>query len=292
VARFQLGEILLRQGRLSSAEEELRAVVTAQPDSAEARGRLGAILLAQGRSDEAENELVEAVRLAPRSATPLNDLGLLYLRTGRFPLAVETLERAVEAAPGEAPVRNNLGNALRDAGRLDESVAVLEEALELDPELAATHYNLGLTYERAERPTDARRAFARAVELDPRHGAARRAIGRLALAAGDLEGCLPFLDEAIRIDGTDVEAHALRARANFRLGRYASAKADFMGVLDLNPGSVEARNNLGIIAALEGDVEGARRWWEQALEIAPDAEAVRQNLRDLDGPHPTPNGTD
>jgi len=281
VARFQLGEILARDGRPSEAEVELRAVLRAEPGSAEAHRRLGAVLLAQGRAAEAESELVEAVRIAPRSATCLSDLGLLYQRTDRLALAVDTLTRAAEAAPREVAVRNNLGNALREAGRFDESAAAFDAAIEIQPDFAPTFHNLGLTHERAGRAAEARRAFDRAVELDPRSGDARRGLGRVALASGDVEGSLRHLDEAIRIDGADVEAHALRARANFRVGRYAEAEAGFLTVLELHPRSVEARNNLGIIAALEGDTERARRWWEEALEIAPDAATIRENLDKL-----------
>jgi Flp pilus assembly protein TadD len=286
VARLQLGEVLASDGRLSEAEVELRAILRAEPGSAEARGRLGAVLMGQGRAAEAEAELVEAVRMAPGSVICLSELGLLYQRTGRLALAVDTLGRAVQAAPGEAAVRNNLGNALREAGRLEESVAELRVALELRPDFPSTHYNLGLTYERAGRGAEARQAFERAVEIAPHNGDAHRGLGRLALAAGDVDGALRHLDEAIRIDEADVEAHALRARANFRMARYPEARAGFLTVIELNPRSVEARNSLGIIAALEGDKEDARRWWEEALEIAPDAATIRDNLDKLNAAPP------
>jgi len=161
--------------------------------------------------------------------------------------------------------------------------SALEAAIESQPDFAPTYYNLGLTHERAGRAAEARRAFEHAVELEPRSADARRGLGRLALASGDVEGSLVYLDEAIRIDAADVEAHALRARASFRLGRYADAEAGFLRVIELHPRSVEARNNLGIIAALRGDTEGARRWWEEALAIAPDATTVRENLDKLGG---------
>ena len=53
-------------------------------------------------------------------------------------------------------------------------------------------------------------------------------------------------------------------------------------MLTLNPGSVEARNNLGILRALSGDPEGARRWWLEALEIVPENPTILDNLARLD----------
>jgi tetratricopeptide (TPR) repeat protein len=282
VARFQLGEILVRRGRFAGAEEAFRIVLSLEPDSTEARGRLAMVLLARGLPDQAERELLEAVSAAPDSALLLSDLGVLYQRTDRPDEAVAVLERAVALAPSEVAVRNNLGNALREAGRLDESVKTLRAAIEMRPEFVSSHYNLGLTHERAGRTAEARREYTRSAELDPDHGDARRGLGRLALASGNPQSAIPHLDAAIRADTADVEAHALRARSSFRLGRHAEAESDFLRVLTLNPGSVEARNNLGILRALSGDPEGARRWWLEALEIVPENPTILDNLARLD----------
>jgi Flp pilus assembly protein TadD len=259
-------------------------LLSVRPESGEVRGRLGVVLESRGRWAEAETELVEAVELDPHSATLRNDLGLFYNRRGRDDEAIGHLRRAVELAPDAVALRNNLGNALRDAGRPDESLEVLEEAARVRPAFPPTHYNLGLTLERLGRAGEAGRRYRTAVELRPRYGDALRGLGRVTLATGDAEGSLPHLDAAIAVDAADVEAHALRARALFRLGRHDEAESDLHRVLQLSPGSVEARNSLGIIHALRGDPESARRWWEEALEIAPDAEQVRENLTRLRQP--------
>ena len=284
VALFQLGEVLLRAGRFEEAEEVFRELRAMRPESGEVHGRLGVVLESRGLWAEAESELVEAIELEPRSATLRNDLGLFYTRRGKDDEAIGHLRRAVELAPDAVALRNNLGNALRDAGRLDESIEVLEEAARARPDFPPTHHNLALTLERLGRTDAAARRYRTAVELRPRYGDALRGLGRVTLAAGDAEGCLLHLDAAIAVDDADTEAHALRARALFRLGRHGEAETDLERILQLSPGSVEARNSLGIIHALRGDPEGARRWWEEALEIAPDAEQVRENLRKLRQP--------
>ena len=284
VALFQLGEVLLRDGRLDEAESVFRGLLSMRPESGEVHGRLGVVLESRGLWAEAESELVEAVELEASSATLRNDLGLFYSRRGRDDDAIGHLRRAVELAPDAVALRNNLGNTLRNAGRLDESLEVLEEAARVGPDFPPTHYNLGLTLEGIGRAEDAVRHYRTALELRPSYGDALRALGRVTLGEGDAEGSLRHLGAAIAADAADTEAHALRARALFRLERYDEAETDLERVLQLNPGSVEARNSLGIIHALRGDPEGARRWWEEALEIAPDARQVRENLRKLQQP--------
>jgi Flp pilus assembly protein TadD len=284
VALFQLGEVLLRGERFDEAEAVFRQLLSVRPESAEVHGRLGVALELLGRRAEAEAAILEAVELEPRSATLRNDLGLLYSRQGRHAESIEQLRRAVELEPDAVPLRNNLGNVLREAGELDESLEALEKAAEIRPEFPATHYNLGLTLERLGREEEAGHSYRRASELRPGYGDALRGIGRIALRAGDADRALTYLDAAIASNDDDTEAHALRARALFRSGRHDEAEPDLHRVLQLNPGSVEARNNLGILHALRGDPDGARRWWEEALEIAPDSEQIRENLRKLEQP--------
>lgn len=284
LALFQLGEVLFRDGRFEEAESVFRGLLPVSPGSGKVHGRLGVVLESRGLWAEAESELIEAVELETSSATLRNDLGLFYSRRGRDDDAIEHLRRAVELAPDAVALRNNLGNALRNAGRLDESLEVLEEAARVGPDFPPSHYNLGLTLERIGRAGDADRHYRTALQLRPSYGDALRALGRVTLGAGDAEGSLAHLAAAIAADAADTEAHALRARALFRLERYDEAETDLERVLQLSPGSVEARNSLGIIHALRGDSEGARRWWEEALEIAPDAEQVRENLRKLQQP--------
>jgi Flp pilus assembly protein TadD len=284
VAAFQLGEILLRDGRMEEAEAVFRELLAVRPGSGELHGRLGVVLEARGRTAEAEAELVRAVELEPSSATLHNDLGLFYGRLGRHDDAVEHLRRAVDLSPETEVLRNNLGNSLREAGHLVESFEELERAVHGRPGFAAAHYNLGLTLERLGRGDEAADRYRAAIRLRPRYGDALRALGRVTLDASDAAGSLPPLDAAIEIDDADTEAHALRARAMLRLGRYREAESDLLRVLQLNPRSVEARNSLGILHALRGDDEGARRWWEEALAIAPDAAQVRENLRKLERP--------
>ena len=51
----------------------------------------------------------------------------------------------------------------------------------------------------------------------------------------------------------------------------------------LDPESVTARNNLGVLLAGRGDLEAARHQWEEALRLAPDSTEIRRNLEILEG---------
>ena len=74
-------------------------------------------------------------------------------------------------------------------------------------------------------------------------------------------------------------AERLQVWVNTQLGETWEERAE-----KADPQSLEAHNNLGIVRALQGDEAGARRWWERALELAPEAQAIRENLERLGQP--------
>ncbi len=99
-----LANIYMRGHRLPEAEAELRKLVAAHPEQADARIQLGRVLAAEGKNDEAIAELQAGEKLAPADASLQRDLADLYviakkIRSGRSGLscaaggAVRTMRR-------------------------------------------------------------------------------------------------------------------------------------------------------------------------------------------------------
>jgi tetratricopeptide (TPR) repeat protein len=105
--RASLGGLLLQQGSLPEAEEQLRQAVNALPEDDRARLSVrhdfAAVLRARGKLQEAIGQLRE--------------------------IADEELRKSGAAHPDTITARNSLGVALKDFGKLDEAAAVYQEAL-------------------------------------------------------------------------------------------------------------------------------------------------------------------
>ena len=166
---------------------------------------LAQVLQDAGDRDGAMAAYEAADALAPVSTgaeSPLALLAALALEAGDRPRAVAALERLV-ARDGD-----NVEAARQLAGLLD------------DPADAARHL----------------RAQARVAELDPFDAAAHSALGRGALAAGELETAARWFRVALAAGASDpVSAHTDLAEAYFRSGAHLDARAQTLAALELAP---------------------------------------------------------
>ncbi len=200
--RLQLATQRLGSGDLVSAERETRALLKANPVSADAYTLLAVIRDRQGSAMQAGEYYKRAAELAPTDGGTLNNYGA-WLCTNGFPAeALVWFDRAL-AAPGYATPGSALANAggcALKAGQYERAGRDLRQALALDPtnayalaSMADNEYRQGRYFE-ARAFTERRLAAAPA---DP---------GVLQLAA-DIEGRLG--------DKTAASRYIQRLRAEF-----------------------------------------------------------------------------
>ena len=156
--------MLMATGRYDAAVEQIDAAIRIAPERALYAVKRGTILIAASRYDEAEAQLAGAVERHPDYQTAHRELGRLALARGQDALALEALERAA-ALPGgrSATTQSTLALSL---GRLGE--------------------------------TERARAIQRDLEDRARSGyLSRVSLAVARLGAGDREGALEALDEAV-----------------------------------------------------------------------------------------------
>ncbi|MBX9624456.1 MAG: tetratricopeptide repeat protein, partial [Gemmataceae bacterium] len=141
-ARSALATALWAAGRRDEAEAELRALLDADPDDAQANNDLGYHLAEQGR-DLAEAERLVRHALAvdradrhkagspePESHYYLDSLGWVLFRRGNLPAARAALERAAALPDGtpDGVVWDHLGDVLFRLGEKGKAKAAWEKA--------------------------------------------------------------------------------------------------------------------------------------------------------------------
>jgi len=149
-ARYALGHVYAQQGKLSYAEEQLRAAIKIDEAYSEAHTFLGQVLANQDRWDEAIQSYRQAL------ANPLY--------------------------PTPDLARYHLGRALAHQGDLQGSMEALEDAVSASPPSvppAMTHLELGRVYYKLGYTTRARDVLKKVATLD-------KSGGELAAAAADL----------------------------------------------------------------------------------------------------------
>jgi Flp pilus assembly protein TadD len=159
---YNLGVLLVEQGRKEEAEQAYRKAVDADPKYAAAWSNLGLLLVEQGRKEEAEQVYRKALDADPKHAVAWSNLGVLLAKQDRKDEAEQAWRKAIDADPKDAPAWDYLGTLLRSANRYEEAITALNAVISLSPERAIYYAGLGAVYRKLGRQEEAEAALNKA----------------------------------------------------------------------------------------------------------------------------------
>lgn len=126
----------VKLNRIELAEADLRDIIIANPDHADALNALGYTLADRTeRYTEAKAFIEQAHALEPEEPAILDSMGWINYRLGNNAIAADYLRRALEAL-NDGEIAAHLGEVLWAMGRHDEAWQVWDEALKNHPEHA------------------------------------------------------------------------------------------------------------------------------------------------------------
>ena len=178
-AYYNLGDILLRDGKIREAAAQFEEALRIEPDDAESHIDLGVVLMALGKSDDAVRHYNEALRIDPHHAQAHNDLGVALAQEDQFEESIRQFMVALQIDPGYAEAHNNLGLTLVRMERPLEAIPHFTEAVRINPDYAEAHYGLGLALAQLGRVREAAKEYVQALKLRPDLAAAKDALSRL-----------------------------------------------------------------------------------------------------------------
>jgi tetratricopeptide (TPR) repeat protein len=238
----------------------------AEPARADASGSVAMLLHAYDQFDVAEAWYRHAAKLDAAAFDWPYLLGVVQAERGRNEEAARSLREAVSKRPSDLPARLRLAEVLLTKGDADASAALYEEILRDRPEAPQAHYGLGRVEAARGRPAPAAERFRRATELFPGYGAAYYALG---LAYRDLG----------RAD--DARA-ALQAYETHQMEAPPLEDPVLERVRQLKTGALTSLAE-GVRLGKAGDLEGARREHEAALQADPSLAQAHANLISIYG---------
>ncbi len=297
LARQNLGEILVRRGRLEAAERELRAVVEAQPQNLTALLWLAKALRDQHRPREAFRVYETALRLpnGPRDAAV--EAMEVAVAAGLTADARRLLAELRPEAPDAAALHTARAVVARAEGRAAESTRALRAALAVDPvsfEALARLLDASIAERRprealpllkqaarrAPRSTRhvallgegllaagdaaaAEGALGRALELAPDSVAVRLDLGRAQVAQGHSDRALATLQAA----PPSAERSVLMGAAHSRAGRWSEAAARYREALATGSPTPELLNGLAWAELQQGRTREAAELFDRSLTL-------------------------
>jgi tetratricopeptide (TPR) repeat protein len=117
------------------------------PDRAAQQYAQALNLMKAGRTSDAELELKQLALAYPEYAGPEVNLGLLYLRNSRYTEAEGAFKAAIQRNPDNAVANNELGIAERKLGKFAEAEAAYQRTIAIEPNYAPAYLNLGVLYD-------------------------------------------------------------------------------------------------------------------------------------------------
>ena len=313
--RLMEAELLTAGGRLDEALASYRTALGLYPKSPAANIGAIPILIDQGKLDEAGKQLDVLKRVAPKRpetqflqayydyrrknitaaresvqrflvAQPDNLRGLLLAagieyEAKAYAQAEAHLKHALARAPNATPARRMLvANYLR-AGKHSEAVEALQPLLPRADKDATTLALAGETYLATGNVAKAEPYFAKATELDPGDHRKLTGLGLSHLAQGRFDEGFRELEKAAASDEAGGADMALYAAA-MRKRDYVRALAAVDSLEKKRPKHPTPPNLRGLVLLAQGDVAGARKQFERALELDPAFFSAAANLGRLD----------
>lgn len=108
VARTRVAKALVASGQDGIALEHLKQAIRSKPDHDKAYYEIGAILLRQGRLEASEKSFLAVLRFNPDDYQAYGSLGIVYMRQGRLDEAERSLTQALSIHPGDTVAKKNL----------------------------------------------------------------------------------------------------------------------------------------------------------------------------------------
>lgn len=147
LAHYNLGTLLLREGKPDEAIERFASAVRIDPQYADAYGNWGTALNQRGDADSAIAMFAKALEIDPGNPTIHYNFGNALKQQGRFSEAIREYTKTLEVVPDAPDAHNNLGVALASSGQLQEAKRHFREAARLQPDSAEVHINWGIALE-------------------------------------------------------------------------------------------------------------------------------------------------
>ena len=304
---LNLGIAFAGTARLAEANRVLREGLNTAPDSLPIANELAIVLLLLGNDHEAYSVFELALQKHPNDqrtevlylrtlvtshgekATDLAQQllakypanwevlylnGLLRARDADFAAARSLLEKSLALHPGYGPTHSALGNTMahlndKQAARreLERGIALGDESPDNEYALAQVLRSLGdgaaaashlQTYQRLKNDQSGKSQAAGKAES-----------GDQLLAAGKASEAAAQYRDALNSDPDEAVLHYKLSRALDKMNQTAEETAELEHAIALDPKLVEAQNQLGYLAARDGDQDRAEKFFRAAIATSP-----------------------
>ena len=273
IAHNNLGNLLLKSGRVDEAISHYQKVVQLQPDCADAHSSPGAA--------PAQKQI--SSRGWSLASSAHYNLGTALRQKGKLDEAVQQFQEAIRLDPAVALPYYGLGMAYALQENLDDAMAMFLQTIKLYPGLAEAHYNLGNAYVRKGKVAEGLAELKATLRLKPDYLEAQEKLADALLKLGKAAEAIPYCEAVVKARPQDAHAHFNLGSACLAAKRLAQATASFKEAVRLAPDTPECLNALAWIYATSPQAQ--LRNGAEAVRLAERACQLTKRQRDDDTGH-------
>ena len=270
--------MLLSGGRYQAAIERLQKSTKLAPDSANAYYFLGLAQQRAGLQDVAKSSFAQALKLSPGMSPAAAAIAGLDVRSGNQSEALEMADKALKTNPNSVSGHGAKGDALIAEGDIQHGQPELQEALRNDPvSLPALATLLKLSISNGTTPQMMLR-ISGLLQQHPQNAGLHFLQGVGYFSLKDLDGAEASVRKALALDPATPDAYTLLANIDIARGSTAKAEADLRSAIAAHPKTVSNYVVLGAQFEKENKWDEAKRMFEKAHELDPNAPYVSAEL--------------
>ena len=231
-----------------------------------AHHNLGVALDLEGRGDDAIVHLQKALSIKPDSIDALNNLGIAFAQKGNYDQAMDYYNRALTIDANHVGSHINLGKLFAEKGEVTEAISHYRQTLRIDPANENAHYDLAVLLRNQRKSDEAIFHFEKALTINPNLVDAHYNLGTLLMEQNKKkEGRLHIAQALVILHNTDPRTiNPIYADVFFKFGvdysfrgQYQQAIVFFKKALEIKPDYEEARNNLKLLTKMLSEKDGS-----------------------------------
>jgi superkiller protein 3 len=244
---LRLANAFLALGLPDHAENDTQRALSQKPDCSACYLMLGQIAEHQGDSEKALSYLVKAKQLAPQDPEVLFEFGRVCLERNLLDDALPALSKAVELRPENDAYVYALGSADVGKERLPDALRLFQQLLKKNPQDAALMYAIGAVYYLESKFTEAESLLEQSLATQPQQISAAYYLALTYDAMGDDDRAIPTFRNLLKSNPQHAPSFVKLGGILVRQHQYEEAQRDLEQAVSLDPTSVEAHYQLGVV---------------------------------------------
>ncbi len=185
-----------------------------------------------------------AIKADPAYGEVYLDRADFYMKRQDFKAALADLQEADQLMPGSALVQLGYAQAYLLQGDNTSALEAARKANSIDLTLLPSYYLLGRAYLLNEQYAEAIGPLQLYLVYETQDGSAYAMLGQALTETGDYPAAIEALNQALKLDPSQVQCYVYRGTAYLRTDNLAGAEVNYKRAIDYLPDSFEA--NIGL----------------------------------------------